>query len=192
MYLTDCHSNHDFRTIYMWNEIWLVLHPLYTNSNLSNWIYTICTSSYTSSSCITVSKSHSVAAGAFRSRQLVPSILSICIACIMFYISSGILFQCWKRSLHVPIQCQLRVSKPEFCIPLYVSASNTTRRQLPWAQLSKEWCTAVAANNENSGVILSLKWHVYGRRVKLHMEFSKKVFAIMPNRERCRNIFFGI
>jgi hypothetical protein len=31
MYFTKCYYNYDFRTIYVWNEIYLVLHPLYYN-----------------------------------------------------------------------------------------------------------------------------------------------------------------
>ena len=41
MYITDIHFNHDFWTIYMWNEIWFVLHPLYSNNRLPNQIHTI-------------------------------------------------------------------------------------------------------------------------------------------------------
>jgi hypothetical protein len=101
LYFTACHSNYYFRTIYVWNEIWLVLHPLYTNNNLSNWIYTIYTSSYTSSSSITVTGSHLLASGTFRSRLLITSILSICIARIFFCISSGILSHWSNRSLSI-------------------------------------------------------------------------------------------
>jgi len=36
MSFTDCYSDHDFRTIYVLNEIWLILHPLNSNNNLSN------------------------------------------------------------------------------------------------------------------------------------------------------------
>jgi len=149
-------------------------------------------SNYTSSSSITVSGFHRVAAGAFRSRPLIASILSICIAKIFFCISGGILSHCSNRSLYIPTQCQIRVSKTEFCIPFYVCASNTTRRKLPPAQLSKECFTAVVASNKHSAVTSSVKWDVYGRRVKLRFEFSKKVFAITPDSERCRNIFFGV
>jgi hypothetical protein len=90
------------------------------------------------------------------------------------------------------LKCQIRVSKTVFCILLYVSASNPTQRKLPPAQLSKECFTAVVASNKHSAVTSLVKWDVYGRRVKLRVEFSKKVFAIMPDSEQCRNIFFGI
>jgi hypothetical protein len=133
-----------------------------------------------------------VAAGGLRSQPLIASIQSMCIARIFVCISGGILSHCSIRSLYVPTQSQICVSKTVFCIPLYVSASNTTRRKLPPAQLSKECFTAVAASNKHSGVTSSVKWDVYGRRVKLCFEFSKKVLAITSDWELCRNIFFGI
>jgi hypothetical protein len=90
------------------------------------------------------------------------------------------------------LKCQIRVSKTVFCILLYVSASNTTQRKLPPAQLSKESFTVVVASNKHSAVTSSVKWDVYGHHVKVCFEFPKKVFAITPDSERCRNIFFGI
>jgi hypothetical protein len=133
-----------------------------------------------------------MAPGAFQSRPLIASILSTCKARIIFCISGGILAQCLHRSLYVPTQCQIHGSKTEFCIPLYVSASYTTRRKLPPAQFSKECFTAVTASNIHSGVTSLVKWDEYGRCVKLHLVFSKKVLAISPSSEQCRNFFFGI
>jgi hypothetical protein len=49
--------------------------------------------------------------------------------------------------------------------------------------LSKECFTAVVASNKHSAVTASVKWDVYGRRVKFRFEFSKKVFAITPDSE---------
>jgi len=78
------------------------------------------------------------------------------------------------------LKCQIDVSKTVFCILWYVSTSHTTRRKLPPAQLSKECFTAVVASKKHSAVTASVKWDVYGHRVKLFLEFSKKVFAITP------------
>jgi hypothetical protein len=101
MCFTDCHCNRDFRTIYAWNEISqfsINCIPIINHQS----IYTIYMRSYTASSSITVSGSHRVAPGTFRSRPLIASILSICIAKIFFCISGGILSHCLNRSLYVP------------------------------------------------------------------------------------------
>jgi hypothetical protein len=79
-----------------------------------------------------------------------------------------------------------------FSILLYESALNTTWRKLPPAQLFKEGFTAVVASNKHSAVTSPVKWDGYGGRVTLHFEFSMTVFAITPNSEQCRTIFFGI
>jgi len=86
------------------------------------------------------------------SGTLIVSILSICMARICFWISAGILSHCSNRSLYVPTQCQICVTKLVFCIPLYLSTSKVTWRKLLPAQLSKECFTAVAASNKHSGV----------------------------------------
>ena len=59
-------------------------------------------SSYTSSSSITVTGSHCVGSGAFRSRPSIVLMLSISIVKIFFHITGGILSHCSNRSLYVP------------------------------------------------------------------------------------------
>jgi hypothetical protein len=95
MCFPDCHSNCDFGTIYPWDEI----SQFSINCIL---IYSLYMSSYTCSSSITVSGSHGVTAGAFRSQSLIALILSICIVKIFFCICSGILSHCSNRSQYVP------------------------------------------------------------------------------------------
>ena len=79
-----------------------------------------------------------------------------------------------------------------FGILVYVYTSNTTRRTLPPVQLSKEYFTPIVAINNLSAVNSSGKWDWDGYHVELHIEFSRKVFAIKPYSEKCRNIFFSI
>ena len=88
------------------------------------------------------------------------------------------------------LNCQICVSKMVFCILFYVSSLNTMWRKLPPTLLSKECFTAVVASDKHSAVTSLVKWDIYGHAVKLHVEFSKEVFAITPDGEGCRNIFF--
>jgi len=145
-----------------------------------------------SSSSMTVSGSQRGAAGSCGSRSLTASMLSLCIATISFVSLVGYFPIVRIDHYMYLLQCQIHVSKTMFCILLYVFTSNTTRRKLPPAQMSKDCCTAVVASNKHSAVSSLVKWGVYGRRVILLFVFLKKVFAIPPDIERRRNIFFGI
>lgn len=192
MYFTDCHCNHDFRTIYVWKAIELVLHKLYSNNNLSNWIYAMYICSYTTSLSIGESGTHCVIEGAFQYQLWNAFILSISIARIIFHLSGGILSHCVNTSQYVPTQSQTHVSKMLFCIPLYISASEVTWCQLPPAQLWNECLNGVAAGNKLSGVTILGLWDVEWGEMKLLFELSKKVFAFTSECERCRHIILSM
>ena len=129
-------------------------------------------SSYMSSSSMTVSGSQRGAAGSCGSRSLTASMLSLCIATISFVSLVGYFPIVRIDHYMYLLQCQIHVSKTVFCILLYVSTSNTTRRKLPPAQLCKACFTVVVASNKHSAVTSSVKWDVYGRRMKLCFESS--------------------
>jgi len=149
-------------------------------------------SSYTFSSSSNIPRSHRVVLAAFQSWPLIVSILSICIGKICFVSMMGYFPILWIDHYMSLLKCQIGVSKMVFCILLCVSTSNTMRRKLPPAQLSKECFSAVVVDTKHSAVTWSVKWDVYGRRVKLRIEFSKMVFAMMPDSKQCRNIIFSI
>jgi len=87
---------------------------------------------------------------------------------------------------------QILQSKVVFWMFFYLSASNTTWRKLPPAQLPSECSTTVVASIKTSTVMSSVKCDVYGCHWKLGFQFLKKVFTVMPDSKRYRNIIFSM
>jgi hypothetical protein len=104
MCFTNCHTNRDVGTIHAWNDISQISINCITIINDHTNIYYIHEKLHILI-VITISRSHHMAlVGAFRSRAMIASILSICIAMILFCISGGILSHCLKRSWYVPTE----------------------------------------------------------------------------------------
>lgn len=87
---------------------------------------------------------------------------------------------------------QIHVSKTVLHIPRCIFASNATQRELPPAQLCKKYFPTVIATDKYSGVAALAKWNVYGHHMRIQCQFLTQVFALAPNTEQYRNVFFGI
>lgn len=115
---------------------------------------------------ITIAGTHSTAAGAFQSLQLIVLFLSICNLRIFCYIPSRIHFPDLNRLPYILIKSQICVFKTVPCIPLFIFALCTTPRKLPPSQLLKEFCTIVEASRKHCDVSILAKWNLYRHLIK--------------------------